>query len=55
MKLPKTGRVVHYDGNLATNPSDFNVSLLYFCSDIGPLSTNQPLMRYFVKSVFEDA
>lgn len=55
MKLPKTGRVVHYDGTLDTNPSDFNVSLLYYCSDIGPTSTNQPLMRYYVKSVFEDA
>lgn len=55
LKVPKTGRVVHYNGNLDTNPSDFNVSLLYYCSDIAPLSTNQPLMRYYVKSVFEDA
>lgn len=55
MKLPKSGRVVHYNGSLDTNPSDFNVSLIYIATDIAPLSPNQPVMKYHVKSSFEDA
>lgn len=54
MKLPKSGRVVHYPNNLAFNPSDFNLSLIYICTDISPLSPNQPVMKYHVKTSFED-
>jgi len=54
MPISKSGRVVHYDGNGA-NPSDLNVSMLWCCRDIGPLSPNQPDMFYYVKSSYEDS
>lgn len=54
MPLPKSGRVVHYDGTNA-DPSDLNVSLVWFCKDISPLSASQPSLNYYVNSVFEDA
>ncbi len=53
MPLPKSGRVVHYEGD-AANPSDLNVSLIWFCKDIGPLSGGQPAMQYYVNTAFED-
>lgn len=53
MKLPKSGRVVHYNAN-DQNPSDLNVSLIYYATDIGPLSANQPVLQYMVKTRFED-
>lgn len=53
MKLPKSGRVIHYNAN-DQNPSDFNVSLIYYATDISPLSPNQPILQYMVKSRFED-
>lgn len=53
MPLPKAGRVVHYDGD-AANPSDLNVSLVWFCKNISPLSAAQPAMEYYVNTMFED-
>lgn len=53
MPLPKTGRVVHYDGE-STNPSDLNLTMLTF-SDVAPLSANQPDFSYCYKARFEDA
>lgn len=53
MPLPKSGRVVHYEGN-AANPSDLNVSLIWFCKNISPLSAGQPTMEYYVNTAFED-
>ena len=55
LPLPKTGRVVRYNGNLSTNPSDFNITLMYVCDSISPVSPNKPLLNMFVKSRFEDA
>ena len=55
MKLPKSGRVVHFNKNVDTNPSDLNLSMIYLATDIGPTSPNQPVMKYFVKSRFTDA
>ncbi len=54
MPLPKTGRVLNYNANSDTNPSDFNITMLWACEDVGPLSGNQPTLQYYVKSVFED-
>jgi len=53
MPLPKSGRVVHYEGD-AANPSDLNVSLIWFCKSISPLSAGQPAMEYYVNTMFED-
>lgn len=53
MPLPKSGRVVNYDGD-AANPSDLNVSLIWFCKSISPLSAGQPTMEYYVNTAFED-
>jgi len=53
MPLPKSGRVVHYEGD-AANPSDLNVSLIWFCKNISPLSAGQPTMEYYVNTAFED-
>lgn len=55
MPLPKSGRVIHYDeGTSVSLPSDFNVTMLWFCEDIGPLTAVQPQLQYYVKSSFED-
>lgn len=54
LPLPKSGRVIHYNGALDTNPSDFNVTIMYICDSIGPLSPNKPALQMFVKSRFED-
>lgn len=55
MKLPKSGRVLNYDGALDTNPSDFNVSMLWISADTSPVSPNQPVFKYISKSRFTDA
>lgn len=55
MKLPKSGRIVHFNKNVDTNPSDLNLSIIYLATDIGPTSPNQPVMKYYVKSRFTDA
>ena len=55
MPLPKSGRVIHYDeGTSVSLPSDFNVTMLWICDDIGPLTAVQPTLQYYVKSSFED-
>ncbi len=55
MPLPKSGRVIHYDeGTSVSLPSDFNVTMLWVCEDIGPLTAVQPTLSYYVKSSFED-
>jgi hypothetical protein len=54
MKLPKSGRVLHYNGSSDTNPSDLNVTMLWVAESISPLSANQPTLQYYVKSSFED-
>lgn len=58
MKLPKSGRVIHYDqatggGSQSPYPSDFNVSLAYF-ADVSPVSSNKPRLTYFIKTRFTD-
>jgi len=53
MPLPKSGRVVNYEGDSA-NPSDLNVSLIWICKSISPLSAGQPTMEYYVNTAFED-
>ena len=53
MPMPKSGRVLHYDGNLNNDPSDLNISCIAFC-DVAPLSANQPDMLWTVKTRFTD-
>lgn len=53
LKIPKAGRVLHYDGNSA-NPSDFNLSLLTFCN-VSASASNHPKFNYVIKSRFTDA
>lgn len=54
MALPKSGRVVHYDGDLAVNPSDMNISLLYVVEATGPTSGNKPDLHMYNIARFED-
>lgn len=54
MPLPKSGRILHYDGNLNDDPSDLNISVIALC-DVAPLSANQPDMLWTVKTRFTDA
>lgn len=54
MPLPKSGRVLHYNGNLDTIPSDFNLSVLFF-ADTSVGGGNQPSFHFWVKSRFTDA
>lgn len=54
MPLPKSGRVVHYDGNLSQNPSDLNISLLYVADATGPTSGNKPQLNMYNIARFED-
>lgn len=54
MPLPKSGRVVHYDGNLSQNPSDLNISLLYVVDSTGPISGNKPSLNMYNIARFED-
>ncbi len=55
MPLPKSGRVVHYDGNLSQNPSDLNLSLVYYVAGTGPTSSNKPQLNMYNIARFEDA
>ncbi len=55
MPLPKSGRVVHYDGDLSTIPSDLNVSMFWYCNGIDTTSPNQPSINWFSTARFEDA
>jgi len=54
MPVPKTGRIVHYNGDTSEYPSDLRVSLIYVCGDISIMSGNKPLLQMFVKSRYED-
>jgi len=54
MPLPKSGRVLHYEGAVNDDPSDLNVSCIAIC-DVSPLSANQPDMLWNVKTRFTDA
>ncbi len=54
MKVPKTGRVLDFNGGAASAPSNFNLSMLYF-SDIGPLEAEIPILDYNWKIKYIDA
>lgn len=54
LKLPKSGRVIHYAGALDTHPSDFNLSLMFF-ANVSVSGSNHPKLTYVVKSRFTDA
>lgn len=54
MPLPKSGRVVHYDGALSSQPSDLNLSLIYVCDATGPTSGNKPQLNMYNIARFED-
>lgn len=54
MPLPKSGRVVHYDGDLSQYPSDLNLSLIYVVDAVGPTSGNKPQLNMYNISRFED-
>lgn len=54
MPLPKSGRVLHYDGDANEDPSDLNISVISIC-DVAPLSANQPDMLWTVKTRFTDS
>lgn len=54
LPLPKSGRVVHYNGAVATNPSDLNLSLIYMCDATGPTSGNKPTLYMYNIARFED-
>lgn len=55
-KLPikQAGRVLKYDGNSSSWPSNFNLSLVVF-SDQAPLGALRPTINYTVKARFTDA
>ena len=53
MKLPKSGRVLHYD-DASVAPSDFNITLLHF-ANVSTLSSNKPKFTYFIKARYTDA
>lgn len=55
MPLPKSGRVVHYDGTLSAQPSDLNLSLIYVCDATGPTSGNKPQLNFYNIARYEDA
>lgn len=54
MKIPKSGRVCHYDG-LAQNPSDLNLSMIWIAEGINPVSFNKPEYKIHLKSRFADS
>ncbi len=54
MPIPKSGRVVHYDGSVSSNPSDLNVSLIYYATEISSGSGNKPILYMYNISRFED-
>lgn len=54
MPLPRSGRVVHYDGSLSSDPSDLNLSLIYVCDATGPTSGNKPTLYMYNIARFED-
>lgn len=54
LKLPKSGRVLHYANATATHPSDFNLSLIFY-AQTNAAGSNRPTMHYVVKSRFTDA
>lgn len=54
LKLPKSGRVIHYPGPLDQYPSDFNISLMVF-ADVSVTGSNHPIFTYSCKSRFTDA
>lgn len=55
MALPKSGRVVHFNGNSSSQPSDFNLSMIWVATGVNVTSPDAPLMEYYVKTRFEDA
>lgn len=58
MPIPKSGRVVHYGISTPSsplqNPSDMNISLIYYCTDISPTSGNKPVLYMYNIARFED-
>jgi len=58
MPLPKSGRVIHYGvstpGSPLQNPSDMNISLIYYCTEISPTSGNKPVLYMYNIARFED-
>jgi len=58
MPLPKSGRICHYDvptsSTTTQNPSDLNISLIYYCTDIGATSGNKPVLYMYNIARFED-
>lgn len=54
MKIPKSGRVIHYAGPTDEYPSDFNLSLMFF-ANVSVTGSNHPKFHYTCKSRFTDA
>lgn len=54
MKLPKSGRVLHYDADTSIQPSDFNISVLTF-ANVSAAGSNHPKFNFVIKSRFTDA
>jgi hypothetical protein len=54
MKLPKSGRVLHFPSNTSVHPSDFNISVMSF-ANVSTTGSNHPLFTYTIKSRFTDA
>jgi len=58
MPLPKSGRTLHYaisaPGAPLQNPSDMNISLIYYCTEISPTSGNKPVLYMYNIARFED-
>jgi len=54
LKLPKSGRVLHYDADVTIHPSDFNISVLTF-ANVSVSGSNHPKFDFSIKSRFTDA
>lgn len=53
MPISKSGRVVHYGSALDENPTDLNLSMIWFAD--APVSLTSPKIAYFLKAKYEDA
>lgn len=54
LKLPKSGRVLHYANATDIHPSDFNVSVMTF-ANVSVAGSNHPTFDFSIKSRFTDA
>ena len=54
LKLPKSGRVIHYANATDVHPSDFNISMMFF-ANVSVAGSNHPKFNYVIKSRFTDA